>query len=112
MEEKLICPYCTAWVDFDTEDKYQEDEIYEAECTSCDKRFGVTASISWRYYEQKVDCWNTGKHVWKNRVSAPRKYAVGRQACEDCGEERKISTVLWEEIEADPSHIENWRSAE
>lgn len=110
MNERLICPYCDAWVDFNTEDAYTEDYLYEAECEACDKKFGVRASNSWNYYEEKVDCWNDGEHHWKNRVSAPRKYSVGRQACESCGEEREILADVWESIEINADHPQNWRT--
>ncbi|MBM4646561.1 hypothetical protein GS464_29540 [Rhodococcus hoagii] len=110
MNERLICPYCDAWVSFDTDDAYDEDHLYEAECDDCDKKFGVRASMSWNYYEEKVDCWNTGEHRWMNRVIAPREYAVGKQACGDCGDEREISARDWELIDGDHSHPQNWRS--
>src|SRR5690606_24525996 len=98
--ERLICPYCNAWVDFDTEDCYNEDTLYEAECGDCNKKFGVRASNTWNYYEEKVDCWNGSEHAYHNQVSAPREYAVGRQYCYNCGDERKIEDSEWEKIEA------------
>ncbi|NDZ93314.1 hypothetical protein G3I13_01885 [Streptomyces sp. SID6673] len=110
MSERLLCPYCNAWVDFETEEAFDEEYLYQADCGDCDKKFGVRASMSWNYYEEKVDCWNTGEHRWKNRVTAPREYAVGKQACEDCGEEREIDATEWEAIDADQSHLQNWRS--
>lgn len=111
MSERLICPYCQAWVDFDTDDTYVEDTLYEAECGDCDKKFGVRSSMSWNYYEEKVDCWNGEDHKWKNRVSAPREYSVGRQMCEDCCDERTIPAEEWEAIDADSSHPQNWRQS-
>lgn len=110
MSERLICPYCNAWVDFDTEDCYDEDNLYEAECDGCDKKFGVRASHSWSYYEEKVDCWNGSEHDYHNHVSAPREYAVGKQYCYACGDEREIDKDEWEKIEADHSHPQNWRT--
>lgn len=110
MSERLICPYCNKWVDFDTEDKYDEDYLYEVECDSCDKKFGVRASMTWNYYEEKVDCWNGEPHKYKNRVSAPREYSIGKQMCEDCGDEREIDREEWEAIDADNSHPQNWRA--
>lgn len=110
MNERLICPYCNEWVDFDNSEMYNEDTLYEIECDNCDKKFGVRASMSWNYYEEKVDCWNGADHEWCNRVSAPRKYAVGKQACESCDATRTIPTDEWEAIEADTNHPQNWRS--
>lgn len=110
MNERLICPYCNCWVDFDTSEACNEDTLYEAECGDCEKKFGVRASNSWDYYEEKVDCWNGADHQWRNRVSAPREYSVGKQMCENCGEEREIPEAEWEAIEADHSHPQNWRN--
>lgn len=106
----MYCPYCDSHVRVDTEERYSEDELYEAECDTCEKKFGFRLSISYNYYEEKVDCWNGDEHKWKNRVSAPRHYSEGKQACYDCGEEREIPKNEWEKIEADHSHAQNWRS--
>lgn len=112
MSERLLCPYCNEWVDFDTEDMYDEDNLYEVECGSCDKKFGVRASHSWSYYEEKVDCWNDGEHKWKNRVSAPLEYSIGKQMCEECGETREIPAPDWYDIENNHNHAQNWRNHE
>ncbi len=110
MNERLICPYCEEWVDFDTEYCYDEGKLYEAECGSCGKKFGVRVSISFNYYEEKVDCWNGAPHDYHNHISAPREYAIGKQYCYNCGHEREINKEEWKKIEADYDHPQNWRN--
>lgn len=93
--EDMYCPYCNATVQVDTDDNYTEDELYQAECTACDKKFGYRLSISYNYYEEKVDCWNDVPHKWSPWRELYRgteegkdhyKQVYERRYCENCDE--------------------------
>lgn len=58
MKEKVECPYCGEDINVDTDDWYDEDEVYEHQCEECGKYCMVCASISWSYDAEKLDCKN------------------------------------------------------
>lgn len=107
----IECPYCDHGFDLKTADgDYRDGEQTETECPKCDKLFLVSTTMSFYYDAEKADCLNgDAEHDYHNQVSAPREYAIGRQYCYTCGDERKIDPEEWEKIEADHDHPQNWR---
>lgn len=113
LNDEALCPYC----DHEESDSWEidpntSDEWVQVECGNCSKTYLMKRLVTVQYTTEKADCANDlADHKWKNRVSAPREYAVGKQYCEVCFSDREISPEEWEAVEADHSHPQNWRSA-
>lgn len=110
--DEAICPYCD-YVESDSWEIAQDtqEEWVLIECGNCDKKYLFEREAKVTYTTEKADCANDiTEHKWRNKVSAPRHYSVGKQYCEVCFTDRKIDEAEWEKIEADHNHPENWRS--
>ena len=84
----IECPYCDEFQDIDHDDGYgyEEDEIYNQECSDCGKRFTYTTGILFVYETEKADCLNDGKHQWDVTSTFPKKRSV--MCCSTCDERR------------------------
>jgi len=85
----IKCPYCGADQDIDHDDGvgYREDEVNQQQCSSCEKYFVFTTSISYYYEVEKADCLNDGKHVWRLTHTHPKEYS--RMKCSMCDDSRQ-----------------------
>lgn len=111
LNDEAVCPYC----DYEESDSWEitgdDGDKVQVECGNCSKTYLFQRVVSVAYTTYKADCANDlTEHQWKNHVSAPREYAIGKQGCEVCFSERVIDTAEWEKIEADLNHPQNWRS--
>ena len=84
------CPYCGEPQEINHDDGYgySEDEIYEQECSNCEKTFAYTTSISFYYEATKADCLNGGEHDLRPVIHYPR-YWSNWVRCSMCGHEEK-----------------------
>ena len=85
------CPYCGKGQDINHDDGYgyDEDDVFEQECSKCDKVFVYTTTISFYYEAEKAPCKNDeGEHDWKDRVGSPEAAVKGKQFCAVCDEQR------------------------
>jgi len=91
MDDEVDCPYCCADVSFNHDDWfwYVEDEIYELQCSECEKNFIFTSSISYSYFSEKADCLNWIDHDYKLSRSYPIQFSKMR--CTMCWHERRPS---------------------
>lgn len=89
MRADCECPYCAAMQEICHDDGYgyEEDGIYQQECSDCGKKFAYTTRIHFYYEVAKADCLNGAEHKWKQTITVPREFT--RMRCTDCGEERK-----------------------
>lgn len=112
LNDEAVCPYC----EHEESDSWEiepnkTDEWIQVECGNCSKTYLMERVVSTAYSTERADCANgMAEHKWKNRVSAPRSYSVGKQQCEVCFSDREISAEEWEKIEYDHNHPENWRN--
>lgn len=82
----IECPYCHSKQDVDHDDGYgyDQDELHQQECISCEKGFAYRTIITFRYDAEKADCLNDGKHQWKPTVTFPKEFTQMQcQTCED-----------------------------
>lgn len=83
------CPYCDAGVEINHDDGYGYDEgqMHQQTCGSCDKTFAYTTAISFHYEAAKADCLNGGEHRYKEvkRYGGPEPRTLLR--CLDCDHE-------------------------
>ena len=84
----INCPYCdlTQEINHDDGYGYQEDEIYQQECSDCGKTFTFTTSISLYYDVEKAACLNGSKCEYKPTVTYPKSFT--RMECAMCGDRR------------------------
>lgn len=82
------CPYCNKEVEIDHEDGYgyQEDMIYNQECTNCENTFAYYTYIHFTYDVWKADCLNEGECKWHPTNTYP-KFAT-QMVCPTCGATR------------------------
>lgn len=113
LNDEALCPYC----DSEQSDSWEiepnkSDEWFQVECDNCSKIFLFERVVSVEYSTERADCANNlgVEHKWKNRVSAPREYSIGKQQCQVCFSDREISAEEWEKIDADHDHPQNWRT--
>ncbi len=86
--DEVECPYCEECNEVDHDDglNYEEGEITNHECRSCDKMFQVSTSISFYHEGHKADCLNGDvEHDWKQQIGFPKALFVGRFHCAICG---------------------------
>ena len=84
MKERVECPYCGEDIYIDTDDWCDEDEVYEYQCEECGKYCMVSASISWSYDAEKLDCKNgLAKHKYGDVPISSRGHTM--RHCKVCG---------------------------
>lgn len=111
LNDEAVCPYC----DHEESDSWEisanvNDEWVQVECGNCSKTYLMERVTSVAYTTERADCANgLAEHQWRNRVAAPREYAIGKQQCEVCFTDREIDAAEWEKIDADHTHPQNWR---
>lgn len=90
MSKEVDCPYCGEGQEINRDDGYgcEEDQIYQQECSYCDKTFIYTTSISISHEAQKADCLNGTPHDYRRTNTYP-KWAA-RMRCSICGDENPL----------------------
>ena len=88
------CPYCNASQEINHDDGYgyEEGEIYEQECSACEKYFAYTTEISFSYEVSKADCLNDGEHQYEKTVTYPVEFT--RLRCKACGDEQPLNALV------------------
>lgn len=87
MYDDVRCPYCNNGQNID-DPGYEEDEVYQDQCGSCEKMFTYTISRSVNYYAEKADCLNDGECDWTDTSSKHSPHSFSREQCSMCSEER------------------------
>lgn len=87
----IKCPYCKheQRINHDDGYGYDEDTIYNQECTNCDKTFAYHTYITIRYETWKSECLNGGQHEWLAAKTYPKRYT--KMVCSSCGDTREPS---------------------
>ena len=87
---EVYCPYCNAKVEINHDDGYgyDEDEIHQQECHSCNNTFVYRTFIIMNYYTEKAECLNGGEHKFYKTKTFPPQFAVMK--CEICGDTKPI----------------------
>jgi endogenous inhibitor of DNA gyrase (YacG/DUF329 family) len=85
------CPYCGKEIDINHDDGYgyQENIIYQEWCSSCQKYFGYTTTVTFSYDVHKAECMNDGNHEWQMTDTTPQYFTV--MECPNCGIERPLT---------------------
>lgn len=88
MTKDIKCPYCLEEQDIDHGDGYgyQEDTVYEQECTRCGRTFIYTTTCTFHYKVEKADCLNGAEHTWKPTHTWPR--CATQMYCTQCDAHR------------------------
>ena len=91
MSKDVECPYCGVWQEINHDDGYgfEEDVIYEQQCSDCDKYFVYTIGILYVYDANEADCLNGSDHDYKPTITYPKEYT--RMRCTICDEEREMT---------------------
>lgn len=84
----IECPYCDILQDINHEDGYgyQEDELCQQTCISCDKTFGYTTGILYVYTPHLMPCANGGEHELRDMRGIPSEDFHGMKRCIHCNE--------------------------
>ncbi len=90
------CPYCNAEVEINHDDGYgyEEDKVYEQECSKCDHVFHFHTTICFYYETEKAPCKNGEPHDWKQMHGAPSGWFTNQERCSYCDEERRKNPKL------------------
>lgn len=90
MGKDVECPYCREYVEINHDDGYgyNEDDLHQQECVSCEKTFTYTTTIHFSYSTNKADCLNYGEHQYEKTKTFPTRYA--RMRCTACGDEKPL----------------------
>lgn len=85
------CPYCGEGNDICHEDGYgyEENELHNQECRSCEKIFTYQTKIFYNYDAYEADCLNGAEHNWKLTKTWPLFFTKMR--CSVCDESRKLT---------------------
>lgn len=85
------CPYCGEDQEINHDDGYgyDEGEVHQQECGSCEKTFAFTTCISYDYEVSEAPCMNGDPHKWKATCTIPKFYTKMR--CEYCDEHREMT---------------------
>jgi len=89
MQDDVSCPYCEAEQEINHDDGYgyEENELYEQQCSECGNYFIFTTSISFFHEAYKADCLNGASHNFKATTTYPKEFTM--MECTMCGEKRK-----------------------
>lgn len=84
------CPYCDAEQEINRDDGYgmDEDDLYNQQCSKCDKYFVFTTAISIDHFAEKADCLNGSLHDYEKTHTYPPEFA--RLRCTMCGDEKPL----------------------
>ena len=85
----IECPYCEHEQEINHDDGYgyEEGELYQQQCSNCDKFFVYTTSISYYHEATKADCLNDSEHTFRATSTYPKECT--RMECTQCGEIRQ-----------------------
>ena len=85
----VYCPYCEAPIEINHDDGYgyDEDKMYEQECSECGKSFAFTTCISFDHEAFKADCLNGSPHNFKPMATCPKE--ATEMECGNCGKRRR-----------------------
>jgi len=88
MSDDVECPYCEEWQEICHDDGYgyEEDEVFQQECSDCGKVFTFTTAISFDYWAYKAPCKNGGDHKWVKIRGSPSKFFENKYRCDYCDE--------------------------
>jgi len=80
------CPYCGKWQEICHDDGYgyEEDGVFEQECSDCDKIFTYGTTICFHYEAYKAPCLNGGEHKWVNITGWPSDCFKDKYRCDYC----------------------------
>ena len=92
------CPYCGKWQEINHDDGYGYDEniLYQQECSNCNKIFTFHTTIIFDYSAYTADCLNGGEHKYKKTYTRPKKFTKMR--CIYCEDERDPTDAEWKNI--------------
>ncbi len=87
----IKCPYCEEWQEINHDDGYgyEEGEIYQQQCSVCEKNFTYTTGIIYVYEAEKADCLNDGEHDYQLTHTFPKEFSKMR--CTMCDDERPLT---------------------
>lgn len=91
---EISCPYCGKSQDISHDQEFEDGELFELECDSCEKNFVYTVAISFHYESAEADCLNGSEHTFEWTKTYPIKYS--RMRCVDCGLERQPTVPEWD----------------
>ena len=88
MRDDIECPYCGKWQEINHDDGYgyDEDELYEQECSECGKTFGYETKIIYSYSTKKLPCRNGEDHYLEDYIVYPSALGAGKKRCKWCCE--------------------------
>jgi len=86
MRNDVECPYCGEDVEINHDDGYgyEEDRVFEQECSHCGKTFTYTTGIIYVYTAEKAPCLNGEPHSWQDTHGYPVGYQSNWHYCEWC----------------------------
>lgn len=86
----IECPYCDHEMN-DPDECHDPSDLYEHQCSACEKIFVFTVDYTINYYPHQADCKNGGPHNYKKCVGAPAEYFANRYRCVDCEHEHVVT---------------------
>ena len=97
------CPYCKHKQDINHDDGYgyEEGQMYEQECSKCEKIFVYTTTIHFNYSVYVAPCKNGGEHKFNPCQGCPTGYMSNRHRCEYCDEVHIINESLIYNLDED-----------
>lgn len=98
MSNDIKCPYCNEWEEINHDDGYgyNEEKLYNQECSTCDKIFTYVTKTLYIYEAFKADCLNGGDHKWGKTLTVPRRCT--KMECATCEERREPTEEEWPDI--------------
>lgn len=87
----IECPYCGAEQEINHDDGYgyEEDQIFQQECSECEKSYAYTTAIILHHTATKAECLNDGNHKYAQTHTFPKEFT--EMECPDCGTRRKLT---------------------
>ena len=93
------CPYCEKEVKLNHDDGegFEEDKVYNRQCSNCGKKFIYITRISFTHTGFKAPCLNGGEHKWAQVIGWPKEEFKNKYRCDYCDEQRTIDFYQGEE---------------
>jgi len=81
----IECPYCEK--DVIPGEGYDQEVLYEQECSYCGMTFTYFIQYEPSYTSQKAPCLNGGDHDFKKIIGCPEEYFKDKYRCSYCEQE-------------------------
>ena len=98
MNSNHECPYCNAKQEHVNDEPFEQDEVWDEECSSCGKTYRLHGWYEENYRAEKADCLNGDvPHNFVQIMGLPKEHFIGKFRCSVCSKKEDRGGSFWPE---------------